>query len=97
MGVTMILLGLLYVAFAAVLIVLPKSFALIVVILGGLLAALYWFSDKVALAALHGHVVTEAGFPDLHAVVNRLCASAKRQRKAHGYGAARRCRVSGRG
>jgi len=76
MGVTMFLLGLLYVAFAAVLIVLLKSFVLIVVILGGLLVAQYWFSDKIAFAALHGHLVTEAEFPDLHATVDRLCATA---------------------
>ena len=67
MGVTMFLLGLLYVAFAAALIVLLKSLALIVVILGGLLVAQYWFSDKITLAALHGHVVTEAESPELHA------------------------------
>jgi heat shock protein HtpX len=76
MGVTMFLLGLLYVAFAAALIVLLKSFALIIVILGAMLVAQYWFSDKIALAALHGHLVTEDEAPQLHAVVDRLCASA---------------------
>lgn len=76
MGVTIFLLGLLYVAFAAALVVLLKSVALIVVILGGLLVAQYWFSDKITLAALHGHVVTEAEAPELHGIVDRLCASA---------------------
>ncbi|HTJ70101.1 MAG TPA: zinc metalloprotease HtpX [Actinospica sp.] len=76
MGATMFLLGLLYVAFAAALIVLLKSLALIVVILGALLVAQYWYSDKIALAALHGHVVGEEESPDLHAIVDRLCATA---------------------
>lgn len=76
MGTTMFLLGLLYVAFAAALIVLLKSVVLIVLIIGGLLAAQYWFSDKIALAALHGHIVTAEQYPQLHGVVDRLCAMA---------------------
>lgn len=72
----MFLLGLLYVGFAVALIVLLKSVALIVVILGGLLAAQYWYSDKIALAALHGHEVSEDEAPQLHAIVDRLCATA---------------------
>ena len=76
MGVTMFLLGLLYVAFAAVLVVLLKSVVLIVVIIGGLLFAQYWFSDKITLVALHGHVVTPEEYPQLHGVVDRLCAMA---------------------
>jgi heat shock protein HtpX len=76
MGVTMFLLGLLYVAFAAALVVLLKSLALIIVILAGLLLAQYWFSDKIALTALHGHVVSPQEAPQLHAVVDRLCATA---------------------
>ncbi len=72
----MFLLGLLYVGFAVALIVLLKSLALIVVILGGMLVAQYWFSDKIALAALHGHLVTAEEAPQLHAVVDRLCATA---------------------
>ena len=76
MGLTIFLLGLLYVAFAAALIVLLKSVVLIVVILGGLLFAQYWFSDRIALAALHGHVVTPEEYPQLHGAVDRLCALA---------------------
>lgn len=72
----MFLLGLLYVGFAVALIMLLKSVALIVVILGGLLVAQYWYSDKIALAALHGHEVSEAEAPQLHAIVDRLCATA---------------------
>jgi heat shock protein HtpX len=76
MSVTMFLLGLLYVAFAAALIVLLDSLVLIIVILAGLLLAQYWFSDKIALTALHGHEVSEAEEPQLHAIVARLCATA---------------------
>jgi heat shock protein HtpX len=76
MGLTMFLLGLLYVAFAAVLVVLLKSVVLIVVILGGLLFAQYWYSDRITLAALKGHVVTAEEYPQLHAIVDRLCALA---------------------
>jgi len=76
MGVTMFLLGLLYVAFAVALVVLLKSVVLIVVILAGLLFAQYWYSDRIALAALKGHVVTPEQYPQLHGVVDRLCSLA---------------------
>ncbi|MEY9928043.1 heat shock protein HtpX [Catenulispora sp. GP43] len=76
MGLTLFLLGLLYVAFAAVLVVLLKSVVLIVVILGGLLFAQYWYSDRITLAALKGQIVTEEEYPQLHAIVDRLCALA---------------------
>jgi heat shock protein HtpX len=76
MALTMFLLGLLYVAFAAALVVLLKSVVVIVVILGGLLFAQYWFSDRLTLAALKGHLVTAEEYPQLHAIVDRLCALA---------------------
>ncbi|GAA2004675.1 zinc metalloprotease HtpX [Catenulispora subtropica] len=76
MGATMFLLGLLYVAFAAALVVLLRSVVLIVVIVAGLMVAQYWFSDRIALAALRGRVVTPEQEPRLHAVVDRLCALA---------------------
>ncbi|MFF4757380.1 zinc metalloprotease HtpX [Streptomyces sp. NPDC001292] len=76
MGVTLFLLGLLYVAFVAVLIVLLKSWVLVVVIAAGVLAAQYWFSDRIALFAMHGRVVEREEYPELHAVVDRMCAMA---------------------
>ncbi|MFF7897638.1 zinc metalloprotease HtpX [Streptomyces sp. NPDC007920] len=76
MGVTLFLLGLLYVAFVAVLIVLLKSWVLVVVIAAGVLAAQYWFSDRIALFAMHGRVVEQEEYPQLHTVVDRLCAMA---------------------
>ncbi|MEU6812729.1 zinc metalloprotease HtpX [Streptomyces sp. NPDC046831] len=76
MAVTLFLLGLLYVAFVAALIVLLKSWVLVVVVAAGLLAAQYWFSDRIALFAMHGRVVEREQYPELHAVVDRLCALA---------------------
>jgi heat shock protein HtpX len=76
MGVTLFLLGLLYVAFVAALIVLLKSWVLVVVIAAGMLAAQYWFSDRIALFAMHGRVVEREEYPELHAVIDRLCAIA---------------------
>jgi heat shock protein HtpX len=74
--VTTFLLGLLYVVFTAVLIVLIKSAVLAILVAGGLLFAQYWFSDRIALYAMNGHVVTAAEAPELHGVVDRLCALA---------------------
>ncbi|MBC7272400.1 MAG: zinc metalloprotease HtpX [Streptomyces sp.] len=76
MGVTLFLLGLLYVAFIAALIVLLKSWVLVVVIAVGLLGAQYWFSDRIALYAMRGRVVERQEYPELHAVVDRLTAMA---------------------
>lgn len=76
MGVTLFLLGLLYVGFVAALVVLLKSWVLVVVVAAGLLGAQYWFSDRVALFAMHGRVVEREEYPALHGVVDRLCAIA---------------------
>ncbi|GAA5051123.1 zinc metalloprotease HtpX [Streptomyces similanensis] len=76
MGVTLFLLGLLYVAFVAALIVLLKSWVLVVVVAAAALLAQYWFSDRIALFAMHGRVVERDEYPELHAVVDRLCAMA---------------------
>ncbi|MDF3292600.1 zinc metalloprotease HtpX [Streptomyces silvisoli] len=76
MLVTMFLLGLLYIAFIAALVALFKSWILVVVIAAGLLAAQYWYSDKIALFAMHAHEVSAQEQPRLHGVVDRLCAKA---------------------
>lgn len=76
MLLTTFLLGLLYVVFAAVLVALLKSAVLAVVIAGAVLFAQFWFSDRIALYALHGRVVTPEEAPELHAMVDRLCAMA---------------------
>lgn len=76
MTVTMFLLGLLYVAFIAALLVLLKSWLLVVVLMGAMFVAQFWFSDRIAMFAMHGRVVEREEYPELHAVVDRLCAMA---------------------
>jgi heat shock protein HtpX len=76
MVATGFLLGLLYVVFVAVLIALTRSAVVAVVIAGGLLFAQYWFSDRIALYAMRGRIVTPEEAPELHGVIDRLCALA---------------------
>jgi heat shock protein HtpX len=73
---TMFLLGLLYVVFVAVLIAILKSWLLIVLIAGGFLFFQYFFSDRLALSAMRGHEVSPEQAPELHQMVDRLCALA---------------------
>lgn len=76
MTVTMFLLGLLYVAFFAALIVLLKSWLLVVGLVAVMFVAQFWFSDRIAMPAMRGRVVGREEYPELHAVVDRLCAIA---------------------
>ncbi|MFE3635396.1 zinc metalloprotease HtpX [Streptomyces cellostaticus] len=76
MTVTLFLLGLLYVAFVAALIVLLKSWLLVVAVVGAMFVAQFWFSDRIAMFAMRGRVVEREEYPELHAVVDRLCAIA---------------------
>ncbi|MER5861532.1 MULTISPECIES: zinc metalloprotease HtpX [Streptomyces] len=76
MGVTLFLLGLLYVGFVAALIVLLKSWLVVVVLIGAMFVAQFWFSDRIAMFAMRGRVVEREEYPELHAVVDRLCAIA---------------------
>src|SRR5262249_10910927 len=72
--VTVFLLGLVYVAFIAVLIGVGLSPVLVIVLAGGLLFAQYWFADRIALYAMGGRIVTPPEAPQLHGIVDRLCA-----------------------
>src|SRR5229473_3087932 len=76
MAVTIFLLGLLYVAFIGALLAVGVSYGVVIVIAGGLLFVQYFFSDKIALFSMHARVVSEQEAPDLHALVDRLCALA---------------------
>ena len=76
MVVTLFLLGLVYVAFVAVLVALLRSTFAVVAIVGGLLFAQYFFSDRIALLAMRAREVTPEEEPRLHAIVDRLCANA---------------------
>jgi heat shock protein HtpX len=71
------LLGLLYVVFAVVLLnVLNVGLVPMILIVVGIAAFQYWTSDKLALAASGAKIVSEQEAPDLHAMVERLCALA---------------------
>ena len=75
MVLTTFLLGALYVAFAVVLIqVLQVGILPMLLIVVGLAAFQYFTSDKLALAASGAKVVTPEQAPELHAMVDRLCA-----------------------
>lgn len=69
-------LGLLYVVIAAVLIIMGFSASFVLIVSGGMLFAQWWFSDTMALASMRAHVVTPEQAPQLHAMVDRLCAMA---------------------
>src|SRR5438067_9543131 len=70
------LLGLLYAVFVAVLLQVGVSPALVIILAGGLLFVQYWYSDRIALFGMHGRVVSREEAPELHAIVERLCALA---------------------
>jgi heat shock protein HtpX len=71
------LLGLLYVGFAVVLFsVLHVGLAPLLLIVIGLAFFQYYTSDKLALAAAGAKIVSPEEAPDLHAMVERLCAMA---------------------
>jgi heat shock protein HtpX len=71
------LLGLLYVVFGVVLFSLFNgSIFLMLVIVIGLAFFQYYTSDKIALAASGAKVVSAEEAPELHAMVERLCAMA---------------------
>lgn len=77
MLLTMFILGLLYVVFIGVLIVvLGRLWPFAIVIAGGLFVAQYYFSDKIALRAMGAREVTPQQAPELHGMVDRLCALA---------------------
>ena len=71
----MFLLGLLYVgAIAAVIGFTSISPVLVLLVAGGFLAIQYWYSDKIALFSMGGRLVTPEEAPELHGVIDRLCA-----------------------
>ena len=76
MLLTMFLLGLLYVVFVGVLIYLIGNWVLVALIAGGFLFLQYYFSDRIALYAMRGQEVSPQQAPELHQVIDRLCALA---------------------
>jgi heat shock protein HtpX len=69
-------LGLLYVVIGALLITFLRSALVALVIVVAMLWAQWYFSDIMALSAMRARVVTPEEAPQLHAMIDRLCALA---------------------
>src|SRR5918911_5514808 len=76
MAVTMFLLGAVYVALVVILLAVGVQGITVAIIAGGLAALQLFTSDKLALAAMGGRVVTPQEAPQLHAMIERLCVQA---------------------
>ena len=84
MGLTMFLLGLVFVAFVAAIIGISAAFhasdgAIVffaVALGGGLAIGSLFYSDKIALSTAQAQVVTPQQEPELHGIVDRVCALA---------------------
>ncbi len=66
----------LYSVIIAVLVAVGVSAVMVVFISLAMIFGQYWFSDRLALWGMGGRIVTEAEAPELHAMINRLCALA---------------------
>ncbi len=73
---TIFLLGLLYALFVTVLFLVGVKLVFILVIAFVLLFVQYFYSDRIALFSMKGKIVTREQAPQLHGVVDRLCAMA---------------------
>jgi heat shock protein HtpX len=77
MVTTMFLLGALYVVFFVVLLQFTNiGIGFLILIMGGLAFLQYYTSDKIALAASRAKIVERDDAPELHDMVERLCAMA---------------------
>ena len=75
MLVTMFLLGLVYVVFVGAFFVFVPQWAFVALgVAVAFLLAQYFFSDKMTLFAMHGRVVSPQEAPQLHGVIDRICA-----------------------
>src|SRR4051795_990050 len=76
MLLTIFLLGLLYAALVGAMFAAGAGFAIILVVIAGLLLAQIFVSDKIALASMGAKVVSPQEAPGLHAMIDRLCIQA---------------------
>jgi heat shock protein HtpX len=75
MVVTMFLIGLLYVVFVGALLALLRGSGPVILVIAGLLfVAQFWFSDRIAAFSMGAREVTPEEQPELHGVVDRICA-----------------------
>lgn len=71
----MFLLGLVYVVFVGAFFVFVPEWAGVALAVAVIfLIAQYFFSDRMTLFAMHGRVVTPEEAPELHGVIDRICA-----------------------
>jgi heat shock protein HtpX len=73
MFITGLALVALYAIIVSVMLSLGVSTVLVIVIAGALIFSQYFFSDKIAMFAMHAHEVTPQQEPKLHEIVDRLC------------------------
>ena len=76
MSTVMLLLGALYVAVMAGLIVAGASAGVVIVLAVVIGVGQWYFSDKLAMAAMRAREVTPQEAPELHGMIDRLCALA---------------------
>ena len=77
MGLVMVLLAVLYLGFMAALIEFAgMSWVFVTVLAVGIAVAQWYFSDRIALAAMRARLVSPQQAPELHGMVDRLCALA---------------------
>ena len=76
MLVTMVMLGLLYLALVGVLLWAGVGAIVMLFVVAGLALAQLFLSDKLALRAMGAHEVSPSEAPGLHALVERLCVQA---------------------
>ncbi len=76
MLVTMLLLGAVYAVLVGVLFAAGASGVTLLIVCGGMLAAQFFLSDKIALRAMGAREVSPDEAPELHAMIDRLCVQA---------------------
>lgn len=76
MGGTMFVLGLLYVVLMAVLIYSGLNSSFVLALAAASAFGQWYFSDRIALYSMSARTVTPEQAPQLHAIVDRLCAMA---------------------
>src|SRR5579863_3082217 len=74
--ITGLLMVLLYALVIGILFSVGVDSFIIIVIAAVFLFCQYWFSDKIALFGMHGRIVTPEQEPELHGIIDRLCALA---------------------
>jgi len=76
MVLTFFLLGIIYLAFLALLTYLGADLPIIAIFVLGSMFIQYYYSDKIVLWSMNAKVVSESEAADLHQMINRLCAIA---------------------